>query len=234
MDKTEDNNSAPSGFLFINKPSGPTSHDIIDRLRRITGIRKIGHAGTLDPFASGVLIVAAGREATREIGRWVKLDKEYEAVLRLGAISDTYDRTGKIVETQNLASLRRDEIEDVFKKFVGEQEQIPPMYSAKKIGGKKLYELARKGIEVERQPVEITIYELRLLSYDWPELKIKVRCSSGTYIRTLAHDIGQALSRGAYTEELTRTAVGEIKLADTVDIKNLEKENWRIFLQHNI
>jgi tRNA pseudouridine55 synthase len=234
VDRTENDNSTPSGFLIVNKPSGPTSHDIIDQLRRITGLKKIGHAGTLDPFASGVLIVAVGREATRRISGYVKLDKEYEAVLRLGAVSDTYDRTGEIKKTsdvsQDVGRLNRDQIENVLKKFTGKQKQTPPMYSAKKVGGKKLYELARKGVEIDRQPAEITIYELKLLFYKWPLIKIKVRSSSGTYIRTLAHDIGQTLGYSAYLEELVRTAVGEFGIDGAVDLSRLNSGDWQEFL----
>lgn len=228
------NSEQNSGFLFLNKPVGPTSHDMVSRLRRLTGIKKIGHAGTLDPLASGVLIMAIGREATREISGFVKLDKEYEAVLRLGAVSDTYDREGRVeFRVSNCecrlssVELRINTIEQVLEKFIGVQMQVPPMYSAKKVGGKKLYELARKGIDVERRPVEINIHELELSDYQWPLLKIRVRCSSGTYIRSLAHDIGQALGCGAYLEELKRTAVGEFKLEECINLEELNKENWK-------
>lgn len=215
-----------SGFLLINKPVGPTSHDIVDKLRRITGIKKIGHAGTLDPFASGVLVMAIGREATREISKFVKLDKEYEALLHLGAVADTYDRTGDIQLLITNYQLRINDIEKVLEKFRGRQMQIPPMFSAKKVGGKKLYELARKGVEIERAPVEINIYELEVLNYAWPLFKLRVKCSSGTYIRSLAHDIGQELGTGAYLEELKRTAVGEFKIKDCFELDEIGKEDW--------
>ena len=230
------------GFLLINKHSGPTSHDIIDELRKITGIRKIGHAGTLDPFASGLLIVGVGREATRQLGLYLKLDKTYIATLKLGAISDTYDLTGKIqtsrdnnqIITKRQTPVTKPEIEKVLEKFRGEIEQIPPMYSAKKVKGKKLYELARKGIEIERKSVKVTIYSLQIIRYSYPILELKTRVSSGTYIRSLAHDIGQALpsaelgtSRlGAYLEELVRTEIGDYKLKDAVEISELNSENW--------
>ncbi len=220
-----------SGFLLIKKPSGPTSHDIIDELRRITGERKIGHAGTLDPFASGLLIVAVGREATRNIAQFIKQDKTYIAKLHLGATSNTFDRTGIIQNGQRpLDILHKVEIEKILKKFVGEQKQIPPMYSAKKVGGKKLYELARKGVEIERKPAEIKIHYIKLLNYKYPELEIETRVSSGTYIRTLANDIGQALGCGAYLEELQRTEIGGYKLKNAVETKNLTKENWNNFI----
>jgi len=220
-------NEQKSGFLIVNKPVGPTSHDIIAKLRKITGIKKIGHAGTLDPFASGVLVVAIGREATKEIGKFVKLDKEYIATLVLGATSDTYDNEGvKLkVESQKL-KVGIKEVEDVLKRFTGLQKQVPPMFSAKKIGGKKLYELARKGIEVKRESVDINVYELELLKYECPILKIRTKVSSGTYIRSLGHDIGQALGCGAYLDALERTAVGGFRIEKTVGLDELYQGNW--------
>jgi len=235
--KTAENNQL-SGFILINKPSGPTSHDIVNQLRKITGIKKIGHAGTLDPFASGVLLCAIGRSATREISRFVKLDKEYVATIKLGTVSDTYDRTGQITRTQEQenkittakAGQAREKIKKSIKKFTGEILQIPPMYSAKKIGGQKLYELARQGKEIDRPPSEITIYKLKILKYKYPDLKIRVRCSSGTYIRSLAHDLGQVLGCGAYLEELERTAIGKFRLKRCQKLEKLNKNNWKKFL----
>lgn len=218
-----------SGFLLVNKPVGPTSFGVIAQLRRITGIKKIGHAGTLDPFASGVLVVAIGREATRIISQYVKLDKEYEALLHLGAVTNTYDRMGVVSELV-ISELGIDDIQKVLAKFRGQQKQIPPMFSAKKVGGKKLYELARKGIEVERKPVEINIYELELLDYNWPLLKIRVKCSSGTYIRSLAHEIGQALGCGAYLDELKRTAVGKFRIDECNSLKEISEDGWEKML----
>jgi len=226
-------------FLLINKPSGPTSHDIVDYLRKITGIKKIGHAGTLDPFASGLLLVAVGRESTKEISKFVGLDKEYLATLKLGAVSDTYDRTGNVKKLKSARwqgnckniKIQKQEIERVLKKFIGEQEQIPPMFSAKKVGGKKLYDLARKGIEIKRKPQKIVIYNIKLKNLDQVggRLSLIVSCSSGTYIRTLAHDIGQALGCGAYLEELVRTKIGDFKLEDALEIGRLTRDNWRKF-----
>lgn len=231
-------NEQKSGFLIINKPVGPTSHDIIAKLRRITGIKKIGHAGTLDPFASGVLVVAVGREATKEISQFVKLDKEYIATLVLGVTTDTYDNEGVRlkVESRTLPAGRQEskvgikEVEEVLKKFIGEQKQVPPMFSAKKINGKKLYELARKGIEVKREPVDVNIFSLELIEYEWPILKIRTKVSSGTYIRSLGHDIGQVLGCGAYLDALERTAVDKFFINDSVAIHVVNKENWVDFL----
>lgn len=250
MENTTDNSvpeNRESGFMLINKPSGPTSHDIINKLRRITGIKKIGHAGTLDPFASGLLIVAVGREATREIDRFVKMDKEYVATLHLGGVTDTFDKTGKITNFQfsiftpqggtsnfqlnpKFQIPNEKQILGTLNCFIGKQKQIPPMFSAKKVGGKKLYELARKGIEIEREAADIEIYEIELLEYSWPVLKIKVRCSSGTYIRTLAGDIGEKLGCGAYLEELVRTMIGKYELNSAIFTDELQNANWRLKL----
>lgn len=215
-----------SGFLLINKPVGPTSHDIINKLRRITGIKKIGHAGTLDPFASGLLICAVGREATREIDKFVKQDKEYIATLHLGAVTDSYDRTGKIIKEYNGEPINEDIIKKVVLEFIGEQMQTPPMFSAKKINGKKMYELARAGKVVERQPCAINIFAMEILNYDWPFLKIKIKCSSGTYIRTIAYDLGERLGCGAYLEELERTKIGKYDIAEAVELDKINSENY--------
>lgn len=221
-----------SGYLLINKPTGITSHDVVNRLRKITGIRKIGHAGTLDPFAGGLLIVAVGREATKNISKFVKLDKTYKAEIKLGFVSDTFDLQGEIKKISNKKPDISD-IEKVLKSFLGKQKQIPPMFSAKKVGGKKLYELARKGIEIERQPSDIEIYEIKLLEYKYPLLKIKVKCSSGTYIRSLGFDIGEKLETGAYLTGLVRTEIGDFELDKAVGLDDLDKENWGDFLMAN-
>lgn len=219
-----------NGFLLINKPVGPTSHDIINKLRKITGIKKIGHAGTLDPFASGLLICAVGREATREIDKFVKQDKEYIATIHLGAVTDSYDRTGKVIKEYNGEPISEDVIKKAVSGFIGEQLQIPPMFSAKKINGQKMYELARKGKEVERQPCAINIFAMDILNYAWPNLKIKIKCSSGTYIRTIAYDLGERLECGAYLEELERTSIGKNSLVQAVDIREVSSDNWFNYL----
>ena len=222
------------GFILINKPSGITSHDVVDELRKITKIKKIGHAGTLDPFATGLLILGIGREFTKKLSIFQKKDKEYVATLRLGAESDTFDRDGKIVEKPVEKIPEREEIEKVLKNFLGEIEQIPPAFSAKKVKGRKLYELARKGIKVEPKPQKVKIYEISILEYKFPYLKIKVECSSGTYIRSLANDIGKKLGCGAYVEELTRTKIGEFSIKNAVELSKLDCQNWKNFLIKNL
>lgn len=217
------------GFLLIDKPDGPTSHDAVNRVRRVTGEKRVGHAGTLDPFATGLLIVGVGRVATREFPKLVGLDKEYEAVFMLGATSDTDDRTGRLQPVAAGFSLRREEIEAAMKPLTGAIEQIPPAYSAIKVGGKKMYELARAGKEVERKPRPVTIYAFDLLPYSLPtthyKLPVLIRCSTGTYIRSLARDLGAALGTGGYVEELRRTAVGPFRVAESIPLDALTPEN---------
>jgi tRNA pseudouridine55 synthase len=218
------------GFILINKPAGITSHDVVDKLREITKIKRIGHSGTLDPFATGLLILGIGREFTKKLSIFQKKDKEYVATLRLGAESDTFDREGKIIEKKVEKIPERKEIEEVLKSFLGEIEQIPPAFSAKKIKGKKLYELARRGIKVKPKPQKVKIYEISILEYKFPYLKIKVKCSSGTYIRSLANDIGKKLGCEAYLEELIRTKIGEFSLDNTIELSKLNSQNWKKFL----
>lgn len=227
------NNTNPNlnqgGILVINKPSGITSHDVVDRVRKIVGLRQVGHAGTLDPMATGVLIVLVG-PATKLSSQFLGLDKVYSAVIKLGYISDTYDKTGKIEERDLNLIPDEVEIKKVLEKFIGVIDQVPPMYSAKKVQGRKLYELARQGKEIVRQPNKITIYNLELKEYNYPLIKIVVECSTGTYIRSLAYDIGQELKTGAYLEELVRLSVGDYDLKQAIDLEKLTPENWQDFL----
>ncbi len=228
------------GILVIDKPEDYTSHDVVARLRGILKTKRIGHTGTLDPFATGVLVMLVGR-ATRLAQFLDKDAKEYEAILRFGFETDTGDRTGsRKSQVSNSESVSIDELENVLAEFRGEIEQTPPMYSAKKVAGKKLYELARKGIEVEREPVKITIYELETIKtpkredgktsekenldsrLETCDLGIKVACSAGTYIRTLAEDIGRKLGTGAHLAELRRTRAGVFDLSKAVTLEELE------------
>ena len=220
------------GVLIIDKPEKLTSHDVVARLRRILKTKRIGHTGTLDPFATGVLVMLIGK-ATRLAQYLDKDAKEYEAVVRFGFETDTGDRTGELRTTNyELRDFSADELETVLSGFRGEIEQMPPMYSAKKIDGVKLYELARKGIEVERKSVKITNYELQITNCDLPKTDdsglrtqdygLRVACSAGTYIRTLAEDIGVKLETGAHLAELCRTKAGKFDLPKAVTIEQLE------------
>lgn len=216
-------------FLLINKPEGWTSFDVVGFARKQLRPKypeikklKVGHAGTLDPFATGLLIVGVGREATKKLDEFKALPKTYVATIRLGATSDTYDKTGRIQEIPNTIPPTAKQIEETIKSFTGKLQQIPPMFSAKKINGQRLYELARQGIEVERKANEIEIYQIKVLDYSWPLLQIEVQCSAGTYIRSLANDIGAKLGTGAYCEELVRTKIGQHSLADAVSPQSLQ------------
>jgi len=214
------------GFLLIDKPAGPTSHDVVDRIRRLSGVRRVGHAGTLDPFATGLLVVGVGRGATRLLGTFLGQDKGYEGVMILGAVSDTQDRTGRLTVDERAEPPDESAVRETLERFVGEYPQVPPMFSAKKIRGRKLYELARAGQEVQRRPVPVRIHRLEMVSYDWPRVAFRVRCSSGTYVRTLAHDIGRSLGVGAYLETLRRTAVGRFRVDQATTLEELESSGW--------
>jgi tRNA pseudouridine55 synthase len=219
------------GILIIDKPTGITSHDVVSRVRRILKIKRIGHTGTLDPFATGVMVILVGR-ATR-LARFLDHDeKEYEAVVRLGFETDTGDRTGS--PKSNVQSPNSATVEDVraaLDDFRGEIKQVPPMYSAKKIDGKKLYEHARKGATLDRKPITVRIYDLEIFGDSGGEnfepwtldLGLRIRCSAGTYIRTLAEDIGRELKTGAHLTELRRTRAGKFDLSQSLPLDDLEK-----------
>ena len=212
----------PNGIIIIDKPAGWTSMDVCAKLRGILGERRIGHAGTLDPMATGVLPVFVG-SATRAVEFAEKGDKEYLAGLRLGLVTNTQDTTGEVLEERPV-SVARSELTALLERFTGDILQIPPMYSAIKRNGKKLYELARKGLEVERAPRPVTIHELELLG--WPaageDFSLRVRCSKGTYIRTLCHDIGQALGCGGCMSSLRRTMAAGFTLDQAVTLERVQ------------
>lgn len=203
------------GILPCNKPIGKTSFSLIAALRKKTGIEKIGHAGTLDPFASGVMILLVGRTFTKQADTFLNQDKEYETTVHLGVETTTFDPEGEVVFTNDKRPALS-EVEQALLAFQGTIQQIPPMFSAKKVGGKKLYELARKGIEIERKPVAVTL-KTQLLSYEYPYLRLKVSCSKGTYIRSIAHDLGALLGTGAHLSALMRTRSGQYTLEQCVD-----------------
>jgi tRNA pseudouridine55 synthase len=220
-----------AGFLFLKKPAGITSHDVVAKLREISGVPKIGHSGTLDPFAEGLLILGVGRQFTKKLSLFQKKDKEYLAKIKLGFVSNTFDRTGQIKEITIKKKPSLEEVLEVLKSFETEFEQTPPLFSAKKIKGKKLYELARKGLKIKPKPQKVKIYRIELLNYQFPYLTIRVRCSAGTYIRSLANDIGEKLKCGAYLEELLREKIGELSLKDAVSLSELNEKNWKSFLR---
>lgn len=209
------------GILNIRKEKGFTSHDVVAVLRGILHTKKIGHTGTLDPMAEGVLPVCVGA-ATKLCETFTDHDKEYTAVMRLGETYDTLDITGVIIEKREVMSTE-EEVVSAIKSFVGGYNQVPPMYSAKKVDGKKLYELARAGKTVERKPVFVDIYDIEILELDIPKVTIRVHCGKGTYIRSLISDIGEKLSCGACMEKLTRTRVGEFDIKDSYSLDEIKK-----------
>lgn len=212
-----------NGILIIDKPAGWTSMDVCAKVRGILREKRVGHGGTLDPMATGVLPVFVGR-ATRAVEFAENGRKEYDAGLRLGLVTDTQDVTGTVLETRP-GAVGRAELEEALAAFRGEIQQIPPMYSAVKIQGKKLYELARKGQEVERKPREVIIYELELLEAESEtDYRLRCLCSKGTYIRTLCHDIGQALGCGGALYRLRRTMAAGFTLADAVTLEDLQAQ----------
>ncbi|HBB02246.1 MAG: tRNA pseudouridine synthase B, tRNA pseudouridine55 synthase [Candidatus Peregrinibacteria bacterium GW2011_GWF2_38_29] len=216
-----------NGFLIVDKPTEMTSFKVIDYLRRVTGVRKIGHGGTLDPFATGVLIIAIGK-ATKRLDEFLGSDKIYLAKVRFGAVSDTYDRDGVIVPYEkgaksfDVSRVSLDVIKKVVQQFVGDIEQMPPKFSAIKIKGRRAYDYARKGVEIEMTARKVKVYDIEVVDYKWPDLDIRVRCGKGTYIRSLAFDIGEKLGCGAYLQELRRESVGDFDLRRATKLEDLK------------
>jgi tRNA pseudouridine55 synthase len=226
----------PDGILNLDKPRGPTSHDIVDRVRALIGIRRVGHAGTLDPLATGVLIVCVGR-ATR-VAEYLMVPeygarKVYRARVRLGIATDTYDAEGRVV-AEAPVDVTRAQVDAVLVRFRGTVTQVPPMHSALKKRGVPLYRLARRGVEVARDPRQVEVYCLELTACEPPELVLDITCSPGTYVRALAHDLGQALGCGAHLSALTRLASGGFRLDDAITMDALTRAvsggSWCEFL----
>jgi tRNA pseudouridine55 synthase len=212
--------------ILINKPKGMTSHDVVNRIRRITGVRKVGHGGTLDPNATGLLIVGIGREGTKRLGNVSKgMDKEYEAEITLGMSSSTDDSEGELVKS-NETMPYKEEVVNVINSFLGKSMQVPPAFSAIKLGGKKAYNEARRGRPLELPAREIAIHSIKLLNYNYPKIILSCEVSSGTYIRALARDIGERLKTGAYLSNLKRTRIGAYKLANALELEQFEKQ-WK-------
>lgn len=222
-----DNNS---GIILIDKPKGITSYQVVEILKKITNIKKIGHSGTLDPLAQGLMILAISRQATKKISLFLKSDKEYIATLKLGFVSNTFDKEGEINKKETKKIPSEKEIKTLLLSFLGEIEQTPPIFSAKKVNGKRAYFLARQGRQVKLKPQKVKIKKIRLLKYKFPLLRIKVKCSSGTYIRSLVSDIGEKLGCGAYLEELIRTKIGQFSLKDAISFSQLNSKNWMEYL----
>lgn len=210
-----------NGVINVYKEKGYTSHDVVAKLRGILHQKKIGHTGTLDPDAEGVLPVCLGR-GTKLCDVLADHDKEYETVLLLGTVTDTQDITGTVIRTGQV-NVTEDEIRECIRSFQGEQMQVPPMYSALKVGGKKLYEMAREGIEIERKPRPVHFYNIEVIEMELPRVKIRVHCSKGTYIRTLCHDIGEKLGCGGCMEKLLRTRVERFELLGARKLSQIQE-----------
>lgn len=221
------------GFLLVDKSIDYSSFYLIKLLRKLTSIKKIGHAGTLDPFASGLMILLIGKDFTTKSDQFINLDKEYFATLHLGVTTDTFDTEGKILsQSDTIPSL--DQIKSALLSFNGTIEQMPPMFSAKKVQGKKLYELARKGIEIERKKVKLFV-KTELVSYKYPYLNLNISCSKGTYIRSIADDLGKALDCGAHLSALKRTRIGPFELSKAISQEDLQAgKDFREYLLQNV
>jgi len=237
MDNDKENiKNVVSGVLVVDKPTGLTSHDVVQIIRRGTGIRRAGHTGTLDPRASGVLVILIG-PAVR-LSEYVSAsDKRYQATIRLGTSTDTYDSEGDIVSTASLKAVEdvtEEQFNAILQTYIGEIEQVPPPYSAVKVKGRKAYDMAREGEEVDLLPRKISVYSLEVLEWAPPEAVIDVYCSSGTYVRSLANDLGKSLGTGAYLVGLRRTKSGRFTLRDAVPLRRLQEAfdagNWYRFL----
>lgn len=211
---------AQGEMLLVNKPKGWTSFDVVNKIRGIFHVKKIGHAGTLDPLATGLLIICTGKK-TREIDLYQSQEKEYDATIMLGARTASFDAETPVIEWKSTDGITGESIREVLAGFVGYQTQVPPMWSAAKVRGTRLYKYAMRGIEVERRPREILISSLEPTLIDVPQVRFTAVCSKGTYIRTLADDIGRKLGCGAYLQSLTRTRIGHYQLSDAVSIEEL-------------
>ena len=216
----------PAGIVLVNKPRGITSHDAVDAARKKLNIRKIGHSGTLDPLAEGLLILLVGKY-TKLFPKFAEFDKEYVTVIKLGEQTDSGDAQGKIIRRADYQDIKPEEIKTAVKFFLGESYQIPPMVSAVRQGGQRLYKLARKGIEIERKPRGIIIYSIDILNIDMPFVRIYVKCSKGTYIRKLAEDIGERLGTFAHITEIKRTGIGPFKLNEAFELERIDESCLR-------
>lgn len=213
------------GILLVNKPSGMTSHDVVNRVRKILKTKKVGHCGTLDPDATGVLVLCIGK-ATKALQFLMSEDKEYIATLSLGILTDTYDSSGTVLEEKAYEGIEN--VEDVFLSFLGKQKQMPPIYSAIKVNGKKLYEYARNNEKVEIQPRDIEIFDIKLLNHIENELTFQVQCSKGTYIRSLCVDIARELGYPGHMSKLIRSRSGHFDLSSCFDLNDIEEGRFSL------
>ncbi len=209
------------GIFCINKPKGISSFEVVKKIREATKIKKVGHAGTLDPLASGVLIVAVGKDNTKKIPKIMAQEKEYIAEIKLGEFSETDDAEGKKtkVKVTDIPDMKK--VRNVVSEFIGQINQTPPKFSAIKVNGKRAYKLAREGKNVNLKPRKVLIKDIEILGYKYPDLVLKITCGKGVYIRSLARDIGEKLKTGGYIRQLKRTRIGEFKIEDALSLENL-------------
>jgi len=225
------------GFLLINKPYGITSHQVINKIRKKLFLKKIGHTGTLDPLAEGLLLIMIGKTYTKMSQKFLTLDKDYEATILLGVETSTYDAQGSINNVKKVNNFSKEEIECAMNDFKGIQSQTPPIFSAKKYNGKPLYFFARKGLEVNINPNVVNVYEFKLLSMELPYLKVYLKCSKGCYVRSIAHDLGKKIGCGAHITSLTRTKIGKISIENSIDLdffNQLSIDNIKKNIKENI
>jgi tRNA pseudouridine55 synthase len=221
--------SPVAGVLHVDKPVGLTSHDVVNKVRRLSGIRRVGHSGTLDPLATGLLTLCLG-QATRLVEYLVGLDKVYLVTIRLGQETNTYDGEGQIT-AEKPVEVTQQQLDNVLEQFRGQIEQVPPMFSAVKVDGQPLYRRARQGVDIERPARQVTVYDINQLSWQRPMLALRISCSSGTYIRSIAHDLGQVIGCGGHVASLRRTAIGEISIEEATPLDQLQPESWRQHLR---
>ena len=215
-----------NGFLIVDKPQGITSHDVVNVIRRKFKMRRVGHAGTLDPLATGVLVILLGR-STKLFDKFSSFDKAYEATMTLGITTDSADIEGKILNQSPCEGVTENQILDVFKQFIGDINQTPPMVSAVKVQGKRLYKLARQGIEVKREPRKINIKSLGLVHLALPEVKFYLECSKGTYVRQLAEDVGRVLGCGGCISQIKRTRIGNFTIEEAAALEEISESHIR-------
>lgn len=232
MNEVEKLNKFMDGILIVNKPAGITSHDVVDFIRQKFNMARVGHAGTLDPMATGVLVMLLGK-ATKLSSTFTNHDKQYIAKVYFGKSTDTQDASGRVVEEKNIDSLDIESIKKALRNFIGEIEQVPPMVSAIKYKGKKLYELARAGKTVIREPRKIRITSIKILDFKFPELTFTVSCSKGTYVRTLCEDIGRLLGVPSHMSSLVRTRSGEFLLEDSKNLDDIHEKDIISYSSYN-
>lgn len=222
-----------NGILLVNKPQGITSFKLVEKVRRMLGNEKAGHTGTLDPLASGLMMLTIGK-ATKILPYIVSHTKEYVAVLKLGFSTDTLDVTGTVTAEKEIVPIDKALVEKVLKEFLGKSQQLPPMYSAKKVNGRKLYEYARNNVEIERKPADIEIFEIELISIDNDEIRFRTLCSAGTYIRTLCQEIAYKLNNEGCMKELIRSGIDRYSLEDSYTLDDIEKGNYSLLDSYEV